>query len=181
VFKRLLKDIIIDILIFQTNRRGGINMSVESVKKQFKEQNLDLEVIEFSESTATVELAAQAIGVEPEQIAKTMAFKMNDKNILIMSKGDAKIDNRKYKNNFKAKAKMLKFDEVEEITGHPVGGVCPFGLKSPMDIYLDDSLKKFDIVYPAGGSPSSAVKITVDKLQKVTNGTWVDVCKFEYA
>lgn len=153
-------------------------MSVESVKKQFEEEKLDLEVIEFGESTATVELAAAAIGVEPEQIAKTMAFKVKDENILIISKGDAKIDNRKYKDYFNAKAKMLKFDEVEEITGHPVGGVCPFGLKNSLNIYLDESLKKFDFVYPAAGSPNSAVKITIDKLSDITKGIWVDVCKF---
>ncbi|MFA9398105.1 MAG: YbaK/EbsC family protein [Clostridiaceae bacterium] len=154
-------------------------MSIESVKKQFEEENLGLEIIEFSDSTATVELAAKALGVEPERIAKTMGLKLKEKYILVLSKGDAKIDNRKYKDYFKEKAKMMGFDEVKEITGHPVGGVCPFGLKNPLDIYLDQSLKQFDIVYPAGGTPSSAVKITVDKLEEVTDGTWVDVCKFQ--
>ncbi|MCY6369964.1 YbaK/EbsC family protein [Clostridium ganghwense] len=152
-------------------------MSLESVKKQFEEQNLDLEVIELDESTATVELAAKAIGVEPARIAKTMAFGLKDRDILIVSKGDAKIDNRKYKDFFNGKAKMLSFDKVAEVTGHPVGGVCPFGLETAMEIYLDNSLKEFDYVYPAAGSPNSAVKIALDKLEEVTKGSWVDVCK----
>lgn len=152
-------------------------MSLESVKKQFKEQSLDLNIIELNDSTATVELAAKAIGVEPARIAKTMAFKLKDVDILIISKGDAKIDNRKYKDYFRTKAKMLNSQEVLEITGHPVGGVCPFGLKNPMGIYLDCSLKQFDYVYPAAGSPNSAVKINIDKLAEVTNGIWVDICK----
>lgn len=152
-------------------------MSVESVKEQFQEQNLNLEVLEFNQSSATVELAAEAIGVEPNRIAKTMAFRVKDQEVLIVSKGNARIDNRKYKDYFKAKAKMLKADEVLEITGHPVGGVCPFGLKKPLQIYLDESLKEFDYVYPAGGSPNSAVKTTIEQLEEVTRGAWVDVCK----
>lgn len=152
-------------------------MSLESVKRQFEEESLGLKVMEMGQSTATVELAAEAIGVEPGQIAKTMALQLKDKNILIVSKGDAKIDNRKYKDYFKTKAKMLSGEEVLEITGHPVGGVCPFGLKSSMEIYLDDSLKQYDYVYPAGGAPNAAVKITLDELQSVTKGTWIDVCK----
>ena len=152
-------------------------MSLESVKKQFNEENLGLEVMELEESTATVDLAAKAIGVEPGQIAKTMAFGLKDKNILIVSKGDAKIDNKKYKECFSTKAKMLNIDEVLEITGHPVGGVCPFGLKNPLKIYLDVSLRQYDYVYPAAGSPHAAVKITLDKLEEVTSGEWIDVCK----
>lgn len=152
-------------------------MSLESVKKQFEEESLNLEVLEMGQSTATVQLAAEAIGVEPGQIAKTMALKLKDKNILIVSKGDAKIDNRKYKDYFKTKAKMLSGDEVVEVTGHPVGGVCPFGLKNPLEIYLDDSLKQYDYVYPAGGAPNAAVKISVSQLEEVTKGTWIDVCK----
>lgn len=152
-------------------------MSLESVKKQFEEEKLGLKVMEMGQSTATVELAAEAIGVEPGQIAKTMALALKDKNILIVSKGDAKIDNRKYKEYFKTKAKMISGDEVIEITGHPVGGVCPFGLKNPLQIYLDDSLKQYDFVYPAGGAKNAAVKITLQQLQEVTKGTWIDVCK----
>lgn len=155
----------------------GSKMSVESVKKQFEVEKLGLEVMEFESSSATVELAAELIGVEPGQIAKTMAFKVAGEDILIVSKGDARIDNRKYKDQFKSKAKMLKFEEVMEATGHPVGGVCPFGLKNPLKVFLDDSLKVYDVVYPAGGSPSSAVKISVDKLGEVTGGKWIDVCK----
>ncbi|QGU94684.1 YbaK/EbsC family protein [Clostridium bovifaecis] len=152
-------------------------MSLESVKRQFKEENLGLKVMEMGQSTATVELAAEAIGVEPGQIAKTMALGLKDRNILIVSKGDAKIDNRKYKDYFKTKAKMLTGEEVLEITGHPIGGVCPFGLKKSMEVYLDNSLKQYDYVYPAGGAPNAAVKITLNELQNVTQGIWVDVCK----
>lgn len=152
-------------------------MSLESVKQQFKEENLGLEVMELGESTATVDLAAKAIGVEPGQIAKTMAFGLKDKNIIIVSKGDAKIDNRKYKDCFNTKAKMLSSDEVLEATGHPVGGVCPFGLKNPLEIYLDVSLKQYEYVYPAAGAPNAAVKVTLDELPQITSGQWVDVCK----
>lgn len=154
-----------------------IKMSVESVREFFKDNNLDFKIIELDESTATVELAANAIGVEPALIAKTMVFRIKDRDVIIVTKGDARIDNRKYKNYFKAKAKMLKLDEVLEATGHPVGGVCPFGLRNPMDIYLDVSLKSFEYVYPAAGSRNSAIKISPDKLQEVTNGIWIDVCK----
>jgi Cys-tRNA(Pro) deacylase len=152
-------------------------MSVKDVKKFFKDKGLDYEIIEFDESTATVELAAEAIGVKPALIAKTMALRLKDRDILIVTKGDARIDNRKYKDYFKTKAKMLKFDEVLDMTGHPVGGVCPFGLKNPLDIYLDVSLKEFDYVYPAAGSKNSAVKISPDEIQKITNAVWIDVCK----
>lgn len=152
-------------------------MSLESVKKFFCDNQLDYKIIEMNESTATVELAAEAIGVAPALIAKTMAFRLKDEDILVITKGDARIDNRKYKDFFKTKAKMLGYDDVLEVTGHPVGGVCPFGLKNPLNIYLDVSLKSFEYVYPAAGSKNSAVKITPDQLNEVTNGTWVDVCK----
>jgi prolyl-tRNA editing enzyme YbaK/EbsC (Cys-tRNA(Pro) deacylase) len=152
-------------------------MSIESVKKQFKEEGLPLEVIELDTSTATVELAAAALGVEPARIAKTMAFRLKDRDILLLTKGDVKVDNRKFKDYFKEKARFISPEDVEEATGHPVGGVCPFGLIKPLDIYLDESLKVFDYVYPAGGGPNTAVKISVDYLAEVTKGTWVDVCK----
>lgn len=153
-------------------------MSLESVRKFFNENGYsDLQIIETEMSTATVELAAKAHGVAPALIAKTMSFGLKDRAILIVTKGDARIDNRKFKDSFHEKAKMLSYDEVLEITGHPVGGVCPFGLKSPMDIYLDISMKEFEYVYPAAGTANSAVKITPDRLQEVTRGTWVDVCK----
>ena len=152
-------------------------MAVEDVRKFFEENGYDYEIIEKEVSTATVELAAQAIGVEPELIAKTMAFRLNEKDVLVVSKGDAKIDNRKFKDAFKTKAKMMKYEEVLEATGHPVGGVCPFALKTPMEIYLDVSLKQFEYVYPAAGSTNSAVKMTPDELKEVTKADWVDVCK----
>ena len=153
-------------------------MSLESVKKYFKDNELlDLHILETDASTATVELAAKAHGVEPALIAKTMAFGLKDREILIVTKGDARIDNRKFKDCFHEKATMLNYEAVLEITGHPVGGVCPFGLKNPLGIYLDTSMKEFEYVYPAAGSPNSAVKITPDRLQEVTGGTWIDVCK----
>jgi prolyl-tRNA editing enzyme YbaK/EbsC (Cys-tRNA(Pro) deacylase) len=156
----------------------GLNiMSLESVKNYFEEKELGIKIIEFEASTATVELAAQAIGVEPGQIAKTMAFMLKEKVVLIVSKGIAKIDNRKYKDCFGGKAKMLSAEEVIDYTGHPVGGVCPFGLKNDLEVYLDSSLKEYKYVYPAAGSPHSAVKITLEELEAVTLGTWVDVCK----
>ena len=153
-------------------------MSLESVKKYFQDNKLvDLHILETDASTATVELAAKAHGVEPALIAKTMAFGLKEREIIIVMKGDARIDNRKYKDCFHEKATMLNYDEVLEITGHPVGGVCPFGLKNPLDIYLDVSMKEFEYVYPAAGSANSAVKITPERLQEVTGGTWIDVCK----
>lgn len=154
-------------------------MSLESVRKFFLENNLDLVVIETAEDTATVEAAAKALGVEPDMIAKTMAYQLKEKEILILSKGSSRTDNRKFKDFFKEKPKMIPQDRVEELTGHPVGGVCPFGLTKEMEIYLDITLKEFDIVYPAGGTPNSAVKITPDYLQKVTNGKWIDISKTE--
>ncbi|MDD3839831.1 MAG: YbaK/EbsC family protein [Clostridia bacterium] len=152
-------------------------MSIQSVKREIEEKNIDLKVIEFEQSTATVDLAAQALGVEPGMIAKTMAFALKDENILVITKGDARINNRKYKDTFKTKAKMLSPDQVKEVTGHPVGGVCPFGLKQPLKIYLDVSLKQYDYVFPAAGSPNSAVRVDVDKLAEITDAVWIDVCK----
>lgn len=152
-------------------------MALQDVKKFFEDNNLKYEIFELDESTATVELAAKAHGVEPELIAKTMAVRLKDRNILIVTKGDARIDNRKYKDTFKTKCKMLKLDEVLEITGHPVGGVCPFGLKNPLDVYLDVSLKNYEYVYPAAGATNSSIKIKPDELKEITNAHWVDVCK----
>lgn len=154
-------------------------MSIQSVKQYFKENNLLLKVIETSEDTSTVEKAAKALGVEPDMIAKTLAFKLKEKEILILTKGRAKTDNRKFKNYFKEKPKFVKFEKVEEVTSHPIGGVCPFGLPTKLDIYLDISLKEFTTVYPAGGSPNSAVKIDVDHLAEITKGTWIDISKQE--
>lgn len=154
-------------------------MSIHSVKAYFKEHSLPLEVIETNVSTATVELAAAALGVEPAMIAKTMAFRLKEEDILILTKGDVRIDNKKFRNHFGEKAKFISTDEVEAVTGHPVGGVCPFGLIRPLKIFLDSSLKVFDYVFPAGGAANTAVKINVDYLKEITNGTWVSVSDFE--
>lgn len=152
-------------------------MSVENVREDFKKRNINLEILEFNVSSATVELASKALGVEPGRIAKTMAFKIKDGDILIVAKGDVKVDNRKFKDTFGAKAKMLSSEEVLETTGHPVGGVCPFGLKNPLKIFLDQSLKEYDYVYPAAGTPSSAIRVDLKYLEDITNGVWVDICK----
>lgn len=153
-------------------------MGIKKVETYFQENNFSFEVFEFETSTATVELAAGALGVEPDLIAKTMSFKLkNEENILVVAAGEKRVDNRKFKDCFQSKARMLNQDEVLAVTGHPVGGVCPFALKNKLKIYLDISLKKYQCVYPAAGSPSSAVKITPEQLQEVTGGEWVDVCK----
>ena len=152
-------------------------MSVETVRAYLAENRLDYKIREFDASTETVELAAQALGVRPALIAKTLAFKVKDRGILIVTKGDARIDKRKFKQQFQAKAKMMCSDEIFETTGHPVGGVCPFGLKQEMDIFLDESLKQFEKVYPAAGSKNSCIEITPDELLKITKAEWVDVCK----
>lgn len=151
-------------------------MSLESVKQYFKDRKIEDTIFELGDSGATVELASKTIGVPPEVIAKTLAFHAKDTCILIVTRGDARIDNKKYKQYFKVKAKMLNFDEVEEITGHPVGGVCPFGLKNDLDIYLDESIKEFPYVYPAAGSKTSAMKIAPNLIQELTNAKWVNVC-----
>jgi len=152
-------------------------MSVESVKAYFKENNISCEIMEMEQTTETVEIAARVLGVQPALIAKTLAFKLKDRFILIVTQGDARIDNKKFKQYFPGKSRMMKPEEVVDITGHPIGGVCPFGLKTPLDIYVDESLKQFDIVYPAAGSRNSCVKITPDELFQITGGQWVDVCR----
>lgn len=153
-------------------------MSLESVKDYFRENNLPLEVSETEKETGTVAEAAVAFGIEEDEIAKTMSFVLKSGEcILILMKGTARVDNKKFKENFKEKAVMVPFDRVEELTGHIPGGVCPFGLKKDLRIFLDKTLKEFDIVYPAGGTPHSAVKITVDMLADVTKGQWIDVTK----
>jgi len=152
-------------------------MSVEDVRRFFTERGYKDPVFEMNESSATVELAAKAVGVEPGRIAKTLAFKLKDRYILIVTKGDARIDNKKYKQCFGTKAKMLSAEEVLEVTGHPVGGVCPFALKNPLDVYLDVSLKEYPTVYPAAGSGNSALEITPEDMMNLTGGQWVDVCQ----
>ena len=153
-------------------------MSLQSVKDYFRENNLPLEISETEKETGTVAEAAVAFGIEEDEIAKTMSFVLKSGEcILILMKGTARVDNKKFKENFKEKAVMVPFDRVEELTGHIPGGVCPFGLKKDLRIFLDKTLKEFDIVYPAGGTPHSAVKITVDMLADVTKGQWIDVTK----
>ncbi len=152
-------------------------MSLSSVKAFFADLQLDIPILETEANTATVALAAQAHGVEPGRIAKTLAFKLaDDRAVLLVARGDARIDNGKFKTAL-GKGKMLSTDVVAEITGHPVGGVCPFGLAQPLPIYLDVSLKAFDEVLPAAGSVNSAVRISVEQLAEVTQGQWVDVCQ----
>lgn len=135
-------------------------------------------ILEFQESSATVELAANALHTEPKRIAKTLSFHVGEQTILIVAAGDAKIDNQKYKAQFGTKAKMLGADEAEELTGHAVGGVCPFAVKEGVLVYLDESLKRFETVYPACGSANSAIELTIAELETYsrTRG-WIDVCK----
>ena len=153
-------------------------MAFEKAKEYLKQFDLEDKIMVFDTSSATVELAAEAVGCEPSKIAKTLSFKVDDRCILIVAAGDAKIDNKKYKLVFHTKAKMLAFEEVEAMTGHAVGGVCPFGVKEGITVYLDESLKRFETVYPACGSSNSAVELTLPELER-TSGckAWVDVCK----
>ncbi|MBR5262759.1 MAG: YbaK/EbsC family protein [Clostridia bacterium] len=154
-------------------------MSIQAGKEYLKQFGLDGKVLEFDVSSATVELAAQAVGVEGKRIAKTLSFRIGGDAILILAAGDAKIDNKKYKTTFSAKAKMLTPDEVVELIGHAIGGVCPFGIRDGVKTYLDESLKRFDTVFPAVGSSNSAIELTTDELEKYAQNFvgWVDVCK----
>lgn len=152
-------------------------MSLQSVRDFFCARGLDIPIIELDTSTATVALAAQAHQVEPGRIAKTLAFRLSDGRVVILvTSGDTRIDQRKFKAAL-GRGKMLSADEVVELTGHPVGGVCPFGLSNPMPIYLDESLLDFDEVLPAAGAIHSAVRISPAKLAEVTDGQWVDACQ----
>ncbi|EFO28947.1 YbaK/prolyl-tRNA synthetase associated region [Roseibium sp. TrichSKD4] len=152
-------------------------MSLESVRRHLNEVAPDLEILETEASSATVDLAAAAHGVLPAQIAKTLSIRLKDEVFLLVTRGDARLDNKKAKAAFGGKIKMLGLDEVEQITSHPVGGVCPFGLPSPMKIYCDTSLKAFDVVIPAAGATNAAVRITPDRMADITEATWVDVCQ----
>jgi len=152
-------------------------MSLESVRAFFAEKAPDIAVMEATTSSATVALAADAYGVEPARIAKTLSLRVGDQVILIVASGTARMDNKKVKAKFGGKPKMLGLDEVAEITGHEVGGVCPFGLKAPLPVYCDISLRTFDIVVPAAGSTHSAVKITPSRLAELTSAEWIDVCQ----
>ncbi|MBC3901636.1 YbaK/EbsC family protein [Acetobacterium malicum] len=153
-------------------------MAIEKVRDYFKQWNIESRILEFQTSSATVELAAQAVGCAPERIAKTLSFKLTEKCVLIVTAGDAKIDNSKFKAHFKTKAKMLSAEEVEHLVGHGIGGVCPFAVNGNVDIYLDDSLKRFDTVFPACGSSNSAIELTIAELEKYSNSAgWFDLCK----
>ncbi|MBS7365165.1 MAG: YbaK/EbsC family protein [Clostridia bacterium] len=157
-------------------------MSIEKGRAYFRQFGMEDRVREFTVSSATVELAALALGVEGARIAKTLSFKSGDGCILILAAGDARIDNHKFKEKFHMKAKMLTPDEVLSLVGHPVGGVCPFGINEGIDVYLDDSLKRFETVFPAVGSPSSAIELNLDELFKYSNAVeWIDVCKLPEA
>lgn len=153
-------------------------MAIEKVREYFAGFGIADRILEFDTSSATVELAAQALGCEPCRIAKTLSFMLEDSAILIVAAGDAKIDNTKYKARFGKKAKMLTPDEVVQLVGHAVGGVCPFAVNPGVTVYLDESLKRFDTVFPACGSSNSAIELSIPELEKysVLSG-WVDVCK----
>jgi prolyl-tRNA editing enzyme YbaK/EbsC (Cys-tRNA(Pro) deacylase) len=152
-------------------------MSLESVRAYFAEKAPDITVIETEQSSATVTLAAEAYGVEPARIAKTLSLRVGERVVLIVTSGTSRMDNKKVKALFGGKPKMLGLEEVADITGHEVGGVCPFGLKTPLAIYCDVSMKVFDIVVPAAGSTHSAVRIAPERMAQLTSAEWVDVCE----
>lgn len=153
-------------------------MSIEKVKEYFKQFEIENRIMEFEVSSATVELAAKALNCEGKRIAKTLSFMVDEKPVLIVTAGDTRIDNPKYKAFFHTKARMLPFENVEELIGHSVGGVCPFGIKNGVDVYLDESLKRFNTVFPACGSSNSAIEFNMEELEKYSNSKqWIDVCK----
>src|SRR4051794_29474254 len=152
-------------------------MSAESVREWLAEHAPDLRLIELDDSTATVETAAKALGVEPGRIAKTLAVRAGDHLFLLVARGDARLDNRKCKDEFNARPRMLPADETLELTGHPVGGVNPFGLKTPLPVYLDVSLQEYDVVYPAGGSLNTSVEVPTERLFELVAERWVDLCR----
>lgn len=153
-------------------------MGIVQVREYFRKYNLEDRIMEFEESSATVELAAHAAGCEPARIAKTLSFKVEDKPVLIVAAGDAKVDNGKYKAFFHTKAKMLTKEEAVELIGHAVGGVCPFAVKDGVSVYLDVSMKRFETVFPAAGSSNSAIELNMEELEKYSGSLgWIDVCK----
>ena len=152
-------------------------MSLETVRAFLSASAPDIEIVETEMSSATVAQAAEADGVDPAQIAKTICLRLDDAPILVVAGGLARLDNRKFKDTFGTKARLLNAEEVVAATSHPVGGVCPFGLPSPLRIYCDVSLKQFEEVVPAAGSTNSAVRIATDRLAELTKATWVDVCQ----
>jgi prolyl-tRNA editing enzyme YbaK/EbsC (Cys-tRNA(Pro) deacylase) len=152
-------------------------MSLESVKAWLAANAPDLRLIEVGETTATVDTAAKALGVEPGRIAKTLAVRAGEQLFLLCTRGDARLDNRKCKDEFGARPRMLAADETFEVTGHQVGGVCPFGLKQPLPVFLDVSLKAFDVVFPAGGSLNTSVEVPTERLFELVGERWVDLCR----
>jgi prolyl-tRNA editing enzyme YbaK/EbsC (Cys-tRNA(Pro) deacylase) len=152
-------------------------MSAESVRRWIAEHAPDLPIIEVEGTTATVATAAEALDVVPGRIAKTLAVRAGEHLFLLCTRGDARLDNRKCKDEFGARPRMLGPEETCEVTGHPVGGVCPFGLKTPLPVYLDESLKAFDIVYPAGGSLNTSVEVATERLFGLVAERWVDLCR----
>lgn len=153
-------------------------MAIEIVREYFKNFGIENRILKFTESSATVELAAMAVGCEPKRIAKSLTFMVDNNPVLVVTAGDAKVDNSKYKAVFNTKVKMLTPEEVDSMIGHSIGGVCPFGIKENVTVYLDVSLQRFDTVYPACGSSNSAIALTIKELEKYSNySSWVDICK----
>ncbi len=153
-------------------------MTIDRVKAYFEEFGIEERIQEFEVSSATVELAAKALGCENERIAKTLSFTFDDKVVLIVAAGDVKVDNRKFKDAFGKKAKMVAFEDAERLIGHAVGGICPFAINDGVEVYLDESLKRFETVFPACGSSNSAIELTIEELEKYSKYiSWVDVAK----
>ncbi len=153
-------------------------MSIETARAFFRALGMEDRVREFPVSSATVELAAQAVGVEPARICKSLSFRQGEGCIMVLAAGDARVDNKKFKERFGMKPSMLHAEEVEPLTGHPVGGVCPFGRREGVPVYLDESMKRFETVFPACGSAASAIELTLDELFRLSDAeAWVDVCK----
>lgn len=153
-------------------------MTLQSVKEHLVQKNPEIKILQFESSSATVEQAAEVLGVEPARIAKTLSFKVGDNAVLVVAAGDAKVDNGKFKRFFGTKAKMLSAEEVVYYTSHPIGGVCPFGLPFPLKVYLDISMKRFETIFPAAGTANSAVELTCNQLESyIEEAEWVDVCK----
>ena len=152
-------------------------MSIERVRAFMRERNMEDRILEFDVSSATVPLAAEAVGCAPERIAKTLSFLVDGGAVLVVAAGDARVDNPKFKAQFHTKAKMLTPEEVVNLVGHAVGGVCPFAVNEGVKVYLDESLRRFETVFPACGSANSAIELTLSELEQLSGGEWIDVCK----
>ena len=156
-------------------------MSIERVRAFMRARNMEERILEFDVSSATVALAAEAVGCEPARIAKTLSFMIDGGAVLVVAAGDARVDNARFKAQFHTKAKMLTPDEAVALVGHAVGGVCPFAVNDGVKVYLDESLKRFETVFPACGSANSAIELTLPELESLSGGTWVHVCKLPEA